>query len=503
MEATWWSIIPPLLAIGFAIATREVLLSLFIGIVSGCLILAGFSLTSGLPDTFQTIFASAADPEWNTPILAFALLLGGLTALLQKSGATERFGLWALSKVKSRRGAQLVTMFTGYAIFVDDYFNSLAVGQIARPITDKYGVSRAKLAYIIDSTAAPICVLIPLSSWGAYILSLIAEPIQTYGVGTDAFSAFLATIPANYYAITALLLVITIIWFKMDFSVMKKHEVKAQESMQAEAAATTMEERPKIPFSSALDLLLPILTMILATLLFFLNSGGLFEGGVGLMDAAGNGNITTSLVYGVVLSIVVAGLLYLPRKKMKAKEFISTITKGMESMLGGVLILIFAWSLGDIIGRLETGEFLASFVQDSIPFWIIPAIIFVLSGLMAFATGTSWGTFAIMIPISAAIIGSTQPEWLLAAIGAVLAGAVFGDHSSPISDTTILSSLGADCDLMDHVTTQIPYAIVAAVASIVGYIAFGITSSVWLGLGVSILALIGILFFINKRTASS
>lgn len=504
MEATWWSIIPPLLAIGCAIITREVLLSLLLGVVSGALILANFSLSGGLSDSFQTIFNQVADPGWTTPILIFVLMLGGITALLTKSGATEQFGIWAMSKVKTRVGAQLVTMFTGYAIFIDDYFNSLAVGQIARPITDSHGVSRSKLAYLIDSTGAPICVLIPLSSWGAYTFSLLADPIKTYGLGHSPVSAFFYVLPANYYAIGSLLLVFLTIWWKLDFPLMNKHEQQARlmtGSLKSENQLKNV--KTIIPFSQALDLLIPILAMTVGTVLFFLNSGGYFADSVSLMEAAGEGNITLALVYGVVLSVVVAALLYIPRKKLSAKDFLPTFTKGMENMLGGAMILVLAWSIGDIVGRLETGQFLASLVEGNVPIWIIPAILFTLGCIMSFATGTSWGTFAIMIPIGATIVGSTNPEWVLAAIGAVMAGSVFGDHCSPISDSTILSAIGADCNLMDHVSTQIPYALTAAAASLIGYVVFGLTSLVWLGLVVNILALIGILLLLKRRLTTT
>lgn len=497
MEATWWSIVPPLLAITCAIITREVLLSLLLGVVSGALILANFSLAGGLSDSFQTIFAQVADPEWTVPILIFVLMLGGVTALFGKSGATEQFGKWAMSKVKTRIGAQFVTMITGYAIFIDDYFNSLAVGQIARPITDQHGVSRSKLAYLIDSTGAPICVLIPLSSWGAYVFSLLADPIKTYGLGHSPVSAFFSVVPANYYAISSLLIVFLIIWLRVDFPLMRKHEQKALNIRSHTKKLTT--EITSIPFSQSLDLIIPIFTMILATIGFFLQSGGYFKGGISLMDASGEGNITLALVYGAVASVVVAALLYIPRKKLKAKEFISTFTKGMESMLGGAMILVLAWSIGDIVGRLETGQFLASFVDGNIAFWIIPGILFVLGCLMSFATGTSWGTFAIMIPIAATVVGSTNPEWILPAIGAVMAGAVFGDHCSPISDSTILSAIGADCELMDHVSTQIPYALTAAFTSFLGYLVFGLTSLVWLGLAVNLIALVGIVLLMKHR----
>lgn len=317
MEATWWSIVPPLLAITCAIITREVLLSLLLGVLSGALILANFSIAGGLSDSFQTIFVQVADPEWTVPILIFVFMLGGITALFGKSGATEQFGKWAMSKVKTRVGAQFVTMLTGYAIFIDDYFNSLAVGQIARPITDEHGVSRSKLAYLIDSTGAPICVLIPLSSWGAYVFSLLAEPIKTYGLGHSPVSAFFSVVPANYYAISSLFIVFLVIWMRVDFPLMRKHEQQAVDRRHGDKKLMT--EHVQISFSQALDLLIPIFVLIVATIGFFLHTGGYFKGGNSLMEASGEGNITLALVYGVVVAVIVSALLYVPRKKLKAK----------------------------------------------------------------------------------------------------------------------------------------------------------------------------------------
>lgn len=494
MEATWLSVLPPLIAIGFALWTREVILSLLLGILSGALILSGFSLTEALGETFTTVFAQLADPEWNVPILAFLLLLGGLTALITESGGTEAFGRWAMTKVKTRVGAQLMTFFTGGLIFIDDYFNSLAVGQITRPITDRHGISRAKLAYLIDSTAAPICILVPLSSWGAYLLTLLAEPVQTYGVANDPLSAFVVMVPMNYYAIGALILLVMTVYLKINLKPMDRFEREAMRRDPTRAG----EERSDTA-SQVSDLLLPILVLIVGTLFFILQTGGYLQGGVGIFEALENTNAAMSLAYAGTLAIVFAALLYIPRKRMAAKQFIPTFVKGMESMLIAVVILILAWSIGDIVDRLETGPYLATLAEAGLQAWLIPAVLFLLSGVMAFATGTSWGTFAIMIPIASSVVGSVQPEWVLPAIAAVLAGAVFGDHSSPISDTTVLSSAGAECDHIDHVRTQLPYALLAATASFVGYIVFGLTAQIWLGLIVSVALLVGFVWLAGRK----
>lgn len=498
MIGTWLSIIPPLLAIGFAILTRKVYLSLFIGIVSGAFIINQFTILDSFTLIFQTIWSVISDVEWNVPILVFVLLLGGLTSLLSNSGATERFSIWALSRVKTRVAAQFVTVFTGIAIFIDDYFNSLAVGQIARPITDAHGISRSKLAYLIDSTGAPICILIPLSSWGAYVFSLLVPPINEYNLGIEPFTAFLMIVPANYYAIMALLIVFLTIYWQIDFRTMRQHEIKALNEMDH-----TLKEKAKktiVPISNALDLMLPILTLVLSTIIFFLYSGNYFTSSVSMIEATGDGDIVSSLVYGGLLSILVTAIIYLPSKKLKINTFIIVFFNGVWKMSGAALILVLAWSIGSIIENLETGSFLATLVEGNVPLWLLPVTLFILACIMAFATGTSWGTFAIMVPIAVSIIGVIHPEWILPAIGAVLAGSVFGDHCSPISDSTILSSVGAEANLMDHVTTQIPYALTAAGASAIGYIVFGLTSNVLLGLGVSSLVLVGFLFFLKQKT---
>lgn len=498
VTGTWLTIIPPILAIAFAILTRKVYLSLFIGILSGALIINSFSIKNGLIEMFQTIWLVVSDVEWNVPILVFVLLLGGLTSLLANSGATERFSLWALSRVKTRESAQFVTVFTGIAIFIDDYFNSLAVGQIARPLTDAHGVSRSKLAYLIDSTGAPICILIPLSSWGAYVFSLLVHPINEYNLGIEPFTAFLMIVPANYYAIMALLIVFLTIYWKIDFREMRKHEQAAMDNIDYSLQKKAQENI--VPFKHAFDLMLPILTLVISTITFFLLSGNYFSSNVSIIEATGDGNIVTSLVYGGLLAILVTAIMYIPSKKLNISSFFLAFFNGVWKMAGAALILVLAWSIGSIIENLETGAFLATLVEGNVPLWLLPVALFILACIMAFATGTSWGTFAIMVPIAASIIGEIHPEWILPAIGAVLAGSVFGDHCSPISDSTILSSVGAECNLMDHVTTQIPYALTAAGASGVGYIAFGLTSNVFIGLAVSVITLVLFLLSVKHRS---
>lgn len=494
MTETWLSLLPPLIAIGVALITREVILSLLLGIVSGSIILANFSITQGITNSFEIVYNQVADPEWAVPNIIFLLVLGGLTALITASGGADGFGRWTLRRVKTRTGAQMIPFASGCAVFIDDYFNCLAVGQIARPITDRKGISRAKLAYILDSTAAPICILVPLSSWGAYLLSQIAKPLEEYEVGLAPLTAFISLIPANYYAILALLMVVLILLLRFDFGPMRQME---KEAMKNQKDSDNVEEESK---NHAIDLVLPLGVLIGASLFFILQTGGYFSKEIGLMEALGEANVMVSLLYAGVISVIVAAILYLPRKRIQPKNFFPIFSKGMESMLGAVIILVLAWAISDIVKQLGTGAYLAGIVEATqLPLAIMPVIIFFIAGLMAFATGTSWGTFAIMIPIAATIAGQFSPEWILPFIGAVLAGAVFGDHCSPISDTTILSSAGAGCDHIDHVRTQLPYALLVAGISGIGYLIYGITHNVWIGLIAATILLVATLLFLRKR----
>ncbi|MBM7855415.1 tetracycline resistance efflux pump [Desulfohalotomaculum tongense] len=510
MEYGWLSVIPPLIAITAALITKEVLLSLFLGIFVGAFILSDYSLIAAFEKTFAIGFKSMSDPEWNIPILAFLFLLGGLTALISASGGSRAFGEWALARVKSRTGAQMVTMLLGIIIFIDDYFNSLAVGQVARPITDRHRVSRAKLAYIIDSTAAPVCIIAPLSSWGAYIITVIADQLKNVNVtGIEPLTAFITMIPMNIYAILTLLMVIVIAVTNVEFGPMAGEEKRALKTGQLyDQSKGEPPGSPEVELSKdgtvkgkVIDLVLPILGLIFFTTLAMLYTGGYFgEQGGSLMDAFLNTAVSISLVYGAALTIIFAAFLYLPRKQMKPRDFIPALLKGMQSMVTAIVILVLAWAIGGVIGELGTGKFLASKLSEKLPVYLLPSLAFALSGLMAFATGTSWGTFGIMLPIAAPMAAGagTGTDIILMSMAAVLAGAVYGDHISPISDTTILSSTGAACHHIDHVRTQLPYATLVAAISMVGYIIMVLVNNVLAGLGFSILLLIGAVFALKK-----
>ncbi|GAB6180393.1 Na+/H+ antiporter NhaC family protein [Desulfotomaculum defluvii] len=510
MEYGWLSIVPPIIAIGVALVTKEVLIALFLGVLVGSFILTDYNVFNTFEKTFAIGFKSMSDPEWNIPILAFLLLLGGLTALLSASGGSRAFGEWALSRVKSRVGAQLVAMLLGIIIFIDDYFNSLAVGQVARPITDRHRVSRSKLAYIIDSTAAPVCIIAPISSWGAYVITVIADQLKAVQItGVEPLTAFIRMIPMNLYALLAILMVLVIAVSNIEFGPMAKEEERAMKTgVLFDSAKGTPPGNLEIDINKdaakgkVVDLVLPVVALIAFTTLSMLYTGGYFaKDGGSIMDAFLNTAVSMSLVYGAVLSITFTALLYLPRKLMKPSEFVPTLLKGMQAMVTAVIILIMAWAIGGVISELETGKFLASQLDGKVPYYLLPGIVFALSGVMAFATGTSWGTFGIMLPIATPMAAATGTgtEFVLMAMAAVLSGAVYGDHISPISDTTILSSTGASCHHIDHVNTQLPYATLVAVICIVGYTIMALTNSVLFGLGISVMILLAAFYIFTKR----
>ncbi|RNF39302.1 Na+/H+ antiporter NhaC family protein [Planococcus salinus] len=515
MENTIFSILPPIIAIVMVLLTRKVLLSLGTGIVVAAFILTSFSPLEALQELFTSFAVTFWDEgfnAYNVFIILFLLLLGVITAFVSLSGGSHAFAEWATTRVKSRRGAKVLTVFLGIVIFIDDYFNALTVGQVARPITDRYKVSRAKLAYFIDSTAAPVCVVSPVSSWGAAIIGMIATILagQTF-VEYSALEAFLWMAPMNFYVIAALAIVFFVAIRDVDFGEMKKHEKAAIENGQLFDPEKIIpgelkEEFPSHSHGRVRDLLLPILLLIAGTVAAMIwtgyqNAGQVFD----IWLIFESTDVPLSLLVGGLLGAITSIVLYLMQMKVNKTANAGWIGKGIwagiKSMTGAVLILIFAWSLTYLIAGLETGEYLAGVVTASnMPTAVLPVLLFLLAGVMAFSTGTSWGSFGILLPIAGTIMAQAEPELLLPALSAVLAGAVFGDHCSPISDTTILSSTGAGSNHMDHVVTQLPYALLAAAIASVGYIVMGITES--LGWSLGAVAIILLLLFVgwSKRT---
>lgn len=497
-----WSIVPPVLALCLAIVTRKVILSLSIGIIIGALMLADFNIKDTLTYLFNNVsslvYSSEDGLNFDTiNIILFLLLLGILTALLTVSGSNRAFAEWAQKRIKDRRSAKLMAASLVFVTFIDDYFHSLAVGAIARPVTDKFKVSRAKLAYILDSTAAPMCVLMPVSSWGAYIITLISGLLATYAMTEySPIGAFMAMSAMNFYAIFSIIMVFFVAYFSFDLGSMARHERLAQEHQEKEEIDACADGRVR-------NLILPIVTLILATVAMMLYTGGqaLAEDGkaFSILGAFENTTVGISLVFGGVLAVLMVTLCILLDRQVSTKEYVQSWIVGVKSMSGAILILFFAWTINNVVGDIKTGTYLSGLVSDSLPVAILPALLFILGAVMAFSTGTSWGTFGIMLPIAAAIAAHSAPELMLPCLSAVMAGAVCGDHCSPVSDTTILSSTGAKCNHMDHVTTQLPYALTVAVATIIGYLVVGFTQSGLFGFIATAISLVLLVFMFKKR----
>ncbi|MGG4488486.1 Na+/H+ antiporter NhaC family protein [Metabacillus idriensis] len=519
MSGTIYSILPPIIAILMVILTRRVLLSLGVGILSAALILTNFSVLETLAkvyEAFKAIFISdGALNTWNVFILLFLLILGVVTALISISGGSRAFGEWAQKRVKTRAGAQFTAALLGVLIFIDDYFNALAVGQVSRPITDRQRVSRAKLAYIIDSTSAPVCVVSPVSSWGAYIIAMIGTILATHGVSEyTPLSAFMTMVPMNYYVFAALALVFATAYFNINLGSMKQHEERAIETgvvfdPEKEPLGDIKEDLPASDKGTIANLVWPIIALIIGTVSAMMWTG--YQGVQGeegvsltLLTMFEYTDVAKSLVLGGLFGLLVTLVLYFS-KGISASYLPKGFLEGIKSMLPAIYILSLAWMIVDLIGQLKTGEYLAGLVEQSnMNTALLPVILFLLAGFMAFATGTSWGTFGIMLPIAGEITAATDISMLLPAMAAVLAGAVLGDHCSPISDTTILSSTGAGSHHIDHVITQMPYAITGGIIATAGYLVLGFSGSMLLGLlAVVVLLVVFILIFKKKEEIPS
>ena len=486
----WASILPPIIAIGLALVTKEVISSLLLGILSGVLIYSGGNIVGAV----ETLFVIMGDKiGGNAFIIIFLALLGALVCVITKAGGSYAYGNWAASKIKTRMGAMLSTSALGVLIFVDDYFNCLTVGTVMRPVTDKHRISREKLAYIIDSTAAPVCIIAPISSWAVSV----GSTIQDAGIA-DGFGTFLATIPYNFYAILTILMVLFLSVKNFDFGQMKVFQQKAErEGIIAAKNAQSLDAGLEISKKGRVfDLIIPIVALIVVTVVAMLYTGGLFTGeAANLLDAFGNTDANTSLVWGGFAALIVAFFLFVPRRVISFHSFMEGITEGVKSMVSSILILTLAWTISGVCGAeyLNTGAFIGHIVETSnIAIQLLPAIIFVVAGFLGFATGTSWGTFGILIPIALGIctsLGNISATLQVIIISATLAGAVYGDHISPISDTTILSSTGAQCNHINHVSSQIPYATLVAGCCFFAYLSAGYSQNVLVSMATGILLL--------------
>lgn len=494
MYSTFWALVPPIVAIGLALITKEVYSSLFIGIVIGGLFYSNFSFEGTVNHVLQDGIVSVLSDTYNVGILVFLVVLGIVVALMNKTGASAAFGRWAEVKIKTRLGAQLATVALGVMIFVDDYFNCLTVGSVMRPITDKHKVSRAKLSYLIDATAAPVCIIAPISSWAAAVTGFVP--------GEDGFTVFLRAIPYNYYALLTIFTMIMLTVMKFDFGPMRKHEDNA--------IAGDLYTTPDRPYADAkddeikgngtmIDLVLPVIILIILCACGMLYTGGFFSG-ENFVVAFSNSDASVGLSSGSVIALLLAILFYTSRKVLSFTDCMECIPEGFKAMVPPILILTFAWSLKAMTDSLGAAPYVANFVEQSAGSFMsfLPGIIFVIACLLGFATGTSWGTFGILIPIVVAVFENNDPQMMIISISACMAGAVCGDHCSPISDTTIMASAGAQCNHINHVNTQLPYAMTVAAVSFVSYIVAGFVKTIAIALPVSFLLMLGTLLVLRK-----
>lgn len=491
---TWWSLVPPLLAIVLALVTKEVYSSLFIGVAFGALLYTGFQPW----EAFNAFFSIMKD-SMNLNILIFDVLLGMIIVLMAKSGGSAAYGNWAGKHIKSKRSALLATTGLGVLIFVDDYFNCLTVGSVMRPVTDRFKVSRAKLAYIIDATAAPICIIAPVSSWAAAVNSYVPAD-----AGITGFQLFLRTIPYNLYALLTLAMVLYVSISGFDFGLMRKHEINAANGDLFTSGAGEFEQIKQEEGSSrghVLDLVLPVAVLIVSAIGAMIYTGFL-DGATDIITAFAGCNAEISLIFATSVTILFMLVLYLPRKVVTFKGFMDSFVEGFRLMIPAVAILIFAWSLKGVGDALGIAAFVESVVGSNASASVfIPAIMFLVAIFLAFSTGTSWGTFAILVPIVIAMFpGADNIEMMIIAVSAVLAGAVCGDHVSPISDTTVMSSAGAQSNHINHVSTQMQYAMVVAVVCFVGYLIAGVVKTWWLSLGISLILLLVVLTVMKRWT---
>ncbi len=497
--ATFWSLVPPIVAIALALITKEVYSSLFVGILIGGLLYAGGNPEGTVLHVFSDGIVSVLSNPYNVGILIFLVILGSIVAMMNKAGGSAAFGRWASSKIKTPAGAQLATIALGVLIFIDDYFNCLTVGSVMRPVTDKQNVSRAKLAYLIDATAAPICIIAPISSWAAAVAGFVE--------GEDGFSLFIRAIPYNYYALLTIVMMVGMVLMHEEYGPMALHEANARkgdlfttgnhpyEAMDEEVAEAGDN-------GHVADLVIPIFSLIVCCVIGMIYTGGFFEG-ADFVTAFSQSDASVGLALGGFFGLVITVVLYMIRRVMKFRDLMACLPEGFKAMVPAILILTFAWSLKAMTDSLGAKEYVAALVKASTGSFVslLPAIIFLVGCFLAFATGTSWGTFGILIPIVVDAFSATDPQLMIIAISACMAGAVCGDHCSPISDTTIMASAGAQCEHVNHVSTQLPYAITAAAVSCVSYIVAGFVRNVVISLIVAVALMLATLAVIKMTAA--
>ena len=494
--STGWALLPPVVAIALALITKEVYSSLFIGIVVGAVLYGGGNVERTILHAFGDDnggFVSVLTDSYNVGILIFLVILGTIVALMNKAGGSAAFGKWASEHIKTKAGAQLATILLGVLIFIDDYFNCLTVGSVMRPVTDKHNVSRAKLAYLIDATAAPVCIIAPVSSWAAAVSGFVK--------GEDGLTLFVRAIPYNFYAILTVVMMVSMVLLKVEFGPMAKHEKNADNGdlfSMGDRTQNIQEDEQGSSKGKVIDLVIPILCLVVCCVIGMIYTGGFFKG-KDFITAFSNSDASVGLAIGSFFGLVITILLYVIRRVLPFKNCMDCLVDGFRAMVPAILILTMAWTLKSMTDSLGAKEFVAMSMKSVAGDFIslLPAVIFLVACFLAFATGTSWGTFGILIPIVVAVFEGSNYELMIVSISACMAGAVCGDHCSPISDTTIMASAGAECDHVNHVSTQLPYAIVAAVVSFFSFIIAGFVRNAWIVLPIAILMMIVVIALIN------
>lgn len=497
MYASFWALVPPVVAIVLALITKEVYSSLFVGILIGGVFWSGLNFEKTVTHVFQDGLVGVLSDSYNVGILVFLVILGIMVCMMNKAGGSAAFGRWASEHIKSRAGAQLATIALGVLIFIDDYFNCLTVGSVMRPVTDKHNVSRAKLAYLIDATAAPVCIIAPISSWAAAVTGFVE--------GEDGFSIFIRAIPYNFYALLTIVMMLTIVLLKFDYGPIKLHESNAMKGdlyTTPDRPYANAEEQVNETKGKVIDLVFPIIVLIVSCVIGMIYTGGFFDG-TGFVEAFSNSDASVGLMFGSFFAFVITIVFYAVRKVLKFSESMACVPDGFKAMVPAILILSFAWTLKAMTDSLGAAEYVAEIMNSAAGglLNLLPAIIFLVGCFLAFATGTSWGTFGILIPIVVAVFQGTNETMMIISISACMAGAVCGDHCSPISDTTIMASAGAQCNHVNHVTTQLPYAITVAAVSFVCYVITGFVQNAFICLPIGIVLMVGTLLVIKRVTA--
>ena len=494
LYATIWALLPPLVAIILALITKEVYSSLFVGIVVGALLYSGFKFEGTVTQIFEGGIIKVLSDSYNVGILIFLVILGSVVCMMNKAGGSAAFGRWASKKIHTRVGAELAAIVLGILIFIDDYFNCLTVGSVMRPVTDRHHVSRAKFAYLIDATAAPVCIIAPISSWAAAVSGFVK--------GQDGLAIFVRTIPYNFYAILTIVMMVGMVLMKTEFGAMRTHEINALNgdlyTTSARPYENATDDETLNPRGKVIDLVIPIVVLVICCVISMIYTGGFFSG-TDFVTAFSQSDASTGLAMGSAFGLVFAIIFYMIRRVVNFRDCMGCIPEGFKAMVPAIMILTFAWTLKAMTDSLGAAVFVEEAMRSvagGIEV-ILPAIIFLVGCGLAFATGTSWGTFGILIPIVVAVFEKSSPEMMIISMSACMAGAVCGDHCSPISDTTIMASAGAQCDHVTHVSTQLPYAILAAAVSFVTYIVAGFVKTAWIALPVGIVLMLIVLFVIK------